>query len=77
MQTDTKALLEQVKKLPEEEQIELADMIYAETSITQEEWDAVWAEECARRFADFEGGKDQAISADQVFAELKQKYGWK
>ncbi len=76
MLTQTKALLEQVKKLPEDEQIELADLIYAEASITQEEWDAVWAKECARRFAEFENGRAQAINADQVFAELKQKYGW-
>ncbi|MBI5936260.1 MAG: addiction module protein [Betaproteobacteria bacterium] len=77
MLTQTKVLLEQVKKLPEDEQIELADMIYAEASITKEEWDAVWAEECARRIAEFESGKVQAIDADTVFAELKQKYGWK
>lgn len=77
MLTQTKALLEQVKQLPEDEQIELADMIYAEASLPKEEWDAIWAEECARRFAELESGKVQPIDADDVFAELKQKYGWK
>ncbi len=77
MHAQMKELLEQVKKLPTDDQVELADLIYAVTALPREEWEAAWAEEGERRLAEFDRGEAEAIDADVVFASLKEKYGWK
>ncbi len=76
MHAHIKNLFEQVKQLPTDEQIELADLIYLETALPTDQWEAAWAEEGERRMAEYERGETTAIDSEEVFARLKQKYGW-
>jgi hypothetical protein len=41
--------------------------------ISEEEWDQLWAEEAARRYAEFKAGRMEAIPAEEVFARLKAR----
>lgn len=76
MHTHLKALFEQVSKLPIEEQVELADLIYSGTALPTDEWEAAWKVECERRWTEYERGEVVAIDSDEVHDSLKQKYGW-
>jgi len=76
MHTHIKELFEQVRNLPVEEQIELADLIYSGTALPTDEWEAAWQVECERRWAEFERGEVAAVDSEVVFSNLKQKYGW-
>jgi putative addiction module component (TIGR02574 family) len=37
--------------------------------------DAAWADEIDRRLAEYDSGKVQAVSPDQMFRRLREKYG--
>ena len=39
--------------------------------------DPEWEAELNRRWAEMESGEDPGVPAEQVFAELDAKYGWK
>ncbi len=47
----------------------------AEEELTQEEWDAAWAEEINRRVEEMESGKVKGVPAEEVFRKLREKYG--
>ena len=72
--TQIKDLLEQAKTLSEDERILLADLLYAESSLSTEEWEAAWLEECERRLAEVEDGKVKAENFEVAMARLRQKY---
>lgn len=77
MNTHVKELLEQARTLSEDERILLADLLYAESSLSTEEWEAAWLEECERRLAEYEQGEVEAMKSDEVFARLKSQYNLK
>ncbi|MBA2659997.1 MAG: addiction module protein [Nitrosospira sp.] len=77
MNAHVKDLLEQAKTLSEEERILLADLLYAESSLSTEEWEAAWLEECERRLAEYENGEVEAMNSSEVFARLKSQYNLK
>jgi putative addiction module component (TIGR02574 family) len=77
MNTHVKELLEQAKSLSEDERILLADLLYAESSLSTEEWETAWIEECERRLAEYEQGEVEAMNSDEVFARLKNQYNLK
>lgn len=77
MNTHVKDLLEQAKSLSEDERILLADLLYAESSLSTEEWEAAWQEESERRLAEYERGEVEAMHSDEVFARLKSQYNLK
>jgi len=41
--------------------------------ISEEESDALWAEEAERRYAGYKAGKIKAVPAEQVFARLRSR----
>ncbi len=77
MNTHVKDFLEQAKSLSEDERILLADLLYAESSLSTEEWEAAWQEESERRLAEYERGEVEAMHSDEVFARLKSQYNLK
>jgi putative addiction module component (TIGR02574 family) len=77
MNTHVKELLEQAKSLSEDERILLADLLYAESSLSTEEWETAWLEECERRLAEYEQGEVEAMHSEEVFARLKSQYNLK
>lgn len=46
-----------------------------EPELTEEEWEAEWAAEADRRIANFEAGRTQLISAEEVERRMKEKFG--
>ena len=73
MNIQIKDLLEQAKTLSEDERILLADLLYAESSLSPEGWEAAWLGECERRLAEVENGKVKAENFDVKMARLRQK----
>ncbi len=74
MNAEVRDLLERAKALSEDERILLADLLYAQSSLSAEEWEAAWRDECERRLVEYEQGHVEAIDSDEVFARLKSKY---
>jgi putative addiction module component (TIGR02574 family) len=74
MNIQVENLLEQAKMLSEDERIVLADLLYAGSSLSTEEWEAAWLEECERRLAEYERDEVEAMHADEVSARLKRHY---
>lgn len=77
MNTHVKDLLEQAKTLSDDERILLADLLYAESSLSTEEWESAWLEECERRLAEYERDEVEAMNSDEVFARLKSQHNLK
>ncbi|MBK6400444.1 MAG: addiction module protein [Rhodocyclaceae bacterium] len=77
MNTQVKELFEQARKLSEDERIELADLLYAETAIPYAEWEAAWVAEAESRLEAYRRGEMQAVDAEEVHARLREKYGFK
>ena len=73
------AIVEEARKLTHEEKRELIDLLHIELSDdeasegTPEEIEAAWVEEIARRVAKAERGESTFKSADEVFAEIRQR----
>lgn len=72
--TPIKDLLEQTKTLSEDERILLADLLYAQSSLSMEEWEAAWLGECEQRLAEAESGEVEAEDFDVAMKRLRQKY---
>lgn len=61
-------------ELPITERAELAtQLLDSLEDISEEESDALWAEEAERRYAEYKAGKVQAIPAEEVFARLRAR----
>lgn len=74
MNVQVKDLLDQAKQLSVDDQIHLADMLYAEAAPSTAEWEAAWTEECERRLAEYDRGEVEAEDFDVVMARLREKY---
>lgn len=77
MNAQVQELLEQARKLSAEERIELADLLYADTTTPDAEWEAAWAAEAEQRLAAFERGEMEAHDADEVHRRIGEKFGFK
>ncbi|MBI5330132.1 MAG: addiction module protein [Betaproteobacteria bacterium] len=77
MQAETQNLFEQVKHLPPDEQIELADLIYAQAPLSSSEWEAAWVEEAERRIDAYERGEIPVVAAQEMRARVKARLGMK
>ena len=76
MTTATAKLADQLLSLPCEDRIYLVDKLLESLNApSREEIDRVWAEEAERRIDELDSGKVQAISGEQVFAEIRQRLG--
>ena len=71
--TQVKDLLEQAKNLSEDERILLADLLYAESSLSQEEWEAAWLEECERRLGEYRTGRGGGDGFSRGFRPVKKQ----
>jgi putative addiction module component (TIGR02574 family) len=65
--------------LPATDRTELVEYLLTleneEDELSEEEWEAQWAEECNRRLSEFETGKVKLIPAEEVMRTMKEKYG--
>lgn len=71
----TTDLMDTVDSLPVDMKLELVDKILESLSPRQAEIDALWAIEAERRVEDVRSGRVKTIPSEQVFEELRQRYG--
>ena len=75
------AIVEEARKLTHEERLDLLELLHIEFSDdeasegTPEEIEAAWVEEVERRVAKAERGETTFKSANEVFAEIRQRLG--
>ena len=75
MTTLTMDLMERVESLPIDMKIELVDKILESLTPNQKEIDELWKTEVERRVDDFESGKAKTIPGEQVFANIRERFG--
>lgn len=75
MTAETMDLLKRVDSLPIDLKIEIVDKILASLSPTQKDIDDLWKAEVERRIDDLESGKAKTIPGDQVFANIRERFG--
>ncbi len=75
MNAHVKEMFEQVQRtLSNDEKIELADWLYADTVKPDSEWEAAWIAEAERRLDAIERGEMALIDAEVVHARLRAKF---
>ncbi|HQX56533.1 MAG TPA: addiction module protein [Pyrinomonadaceae bacterium] len=75
MTTATMDIMERVESLPIDMKIELVDKILESLTPNQKEIDELWKIEVERRIDDLESGKAKTIPGEQVFANIRERYG--
>ena len=75
MTAETIDLLERVDSLPIDMKIEIVDKILESLSPTPKDIDDLWKAEVERRIDDLESGKAKTIPGDQVFANIRERFG--
>jgi putative addiction module component (TIGR02574 family) len=74
MGRDLEDVAAEALELPLTARAELASrLLDSLEEISEEESDALWAEEAERRYAAYKGGEIKAVLAEQVFAELRSR----
>jgi putative addiction module component (TIGR02574 family) len=74
-------LLEKALQLPSEEQEKIARALYENLADEEDEdedpaeVEAAWAEEIQRRVEEIRNGTVETIPADEVFAEMRARFG--
>jgi putative addiction module component (TIGR02574 family) len=71
----TTDLMDTVDSLPIEMKLELVDKILESLSPRQKEIDELWAIEAERRVEEVRSGKVKTIPGEQVFDEIRKRYG--
>ena len=68
------SLLEQVKTLSVDEQVQLLAELHDLVSPPDPQWEKAWADECERRAAALQRGETTADDAAVVMTRLRAKY---
>ncbi len=75
MTAETMDLLDRVDSLPIDMKLEIVDKILESLSPTQKEIDDLWKAEVERRIDNFESGEAKTIPGNQVFANIRARFG--
>lgn len=74
MARELKDLVTEALELPLTQRAELAtQLLDSLDEISEEENDALWAEEAERRYAAYKAGQARAVPAEEVFARLRSR----
>ena len=73
MTTQAAQILEAALALPESERAAVAEELFASLRHTDPRIDELWAREAEDRLAAYEAGEMEAIPAEQVFWELRNR----
>jgi putative addiction module component (TIGR02574 family) len=71
----TKELLDQAMSLPVEERTHLVDSILKSLNRPDKEIDIQWIETAKKRLEELRSGKVKAVSGDEVFKKVKERFG--
>jgi len=69
-------ILEQIRRLPPEEQYDIAEKVWAGLGEAEAELTSEQASELDRRLADFEQDPRAGIPLEQVKSEMRKRFGW-
>jgi putative addiction module component (TIGR02574 family) len=75
MSTITTDLMETVDSLPIDMKLELVDKILDSLTPRQKDIDELWQIEAERRVEEVRSGKVKTIPGEQVFEEIRQRFG--
>ena len=76
MTSETRKLEEQAQELSPKDRARLAlRLIESLDQGMDEDADELWLDEAERRLADYDAGRTEARSADEVFDEIEKKLG--
>ena len=74
MARELKELAAEALELPLTERADLAtQLLDSLEDISEQESDALWAEEAELRYSEYKAGKVKAIPAEEVFARLRSR----
>ncbi|MCU1230358.1 MAG: addiction module component, family [Acidobacteria bacterium] len=74
MSRDPKEIAAEALELPLAARAELASQLLDSLDeLTDEENDALWAQEAERRYAEYKAGNIEAVAADEVFSRLRSR----
>lgn len=76
METLNERLVKEAMSLPLDMRTALVDRLLKSLNVpTQRDVDRLWAEEAERRIEDVRSGKVSTISGDQVFEDVRKRFG--
>lgn len=75
MTAQTMDIMERAEMLPIDLKIELVDRLLESIGPTQKEIDELWKVEVERRVGEVRSGKVKTIPGEQVFDEIRNRFG--
>lgn len=75
MNAHTTELIEMAERLPIDEKAMLVDRLLDSMYPRQAEIDEMWSVEAERRVEEVRSGKVETIPGEQVFAEIRERFG--
>ena len=69
-------IIEATRQLSTEEQLKIFDALYYWLEPLREEAEKLWAIEIQRRKEEIDSGAVEAIPAEEVFAEIRKRFGY-
>ena len=69
-------IIEATRQLPTEEQLKVVDALYYWLEPLREEAEKLWAIEIPRRIEEIDSGAVEAIPAEEVFSEIRKRFGY-
>ena len=75
MTTQTMDIMERAEMLPIDLKLELVDRLLESLSPSQKEIDELWKIEVERRVEEVRSGKVKTIPGEQVFEEIRNRFG--
>ena len=75
MTAQTMDIMERAEMLPIDLKLELVDRLLESISPSQKEIDELWKVEAERRVEEVRSGKVKTIPGEQVFEEIRNRFG--
>lgn len=69
-------IIEATRQLPAEEQLKVFDALYYWLEPLREEAEKLWTIEIQRRKEEIDSGAVEAIPGEEVFAEIRKRFGY-
>lgn len=74
----TNDIVQQLLRLPYDQRGRLANTLIDSLhpggdSVSREEWNATWMEECCRRMSEIDSGQVEMVSADELVKRMREK----
>lgn len=71
-----KEIVREAESLPVEERAFVIDLLLKTLNSPEQEIDQIWIKLAKQRLNEIRSGQVNAIPGDQVFSEIREKFGW-